>query len=51
MTSIYLEPQYLNFENYYQIAEWYKQNDLAIQTLNININNEISRVETENKLN
>ncbi len=45
-----VEPQHLNFENYYQIAEWYRDNDLSIQTLDIQINNEIGRIKSEKAL-
>lgn len=45
-----IEPQHLNFENYFNVAEWYRDNDLSIQTLDIQINNEIGRIKSEKAL-
>ncbi len=42
-----VEPQYLNFNNYYEIGTWYSDNNYSIQTINNCILNENKRIDTE----
>jgi hypothetical protein len=45
-----VDPQYLNFHNYWVVASWYQQNDWAIQTIDIDTTSEKKRIESDKNL-
>lgn len=45
-----VDPQYLNFHNYWVVASWYQQNDWTIQTIHIDTTNEKYRIESDTQL-
>jgi hypothetical protein len=46
-----VDPKYLNFHNYWVVAEWYKLNDLVIQTIFIDMGKEAERINSDINVN